>query len=58
MIEKCLVTVVTKYVCGKLVVQTVLLPVVAKVANLVCDYLVIDVNCGGCKGSNASLVNI
>ena len=46
MIERVLVTVVAKYVCGKLVVQRVLVAVVAKVANSV-----IDVRCGGCKVS-------
>ena len=32
---------VAKYVCVKLVVQRVLIAVVAKVANLICDYLIV-----------------
>ena len=35
-----MVTVAAKYVCGKLVVQRVFVAVVAKVANLICHYLV------------------
>ena len=50
-----MVTVVAKYVCGKLVVESVLLAVVANVANLISDYLVIDVGCGGCEGSKVSI---
>ena len=49
MIERVLVAVVAKYVCGKSVVQGVLLAVVAKVANFICDYLVTDVGCSGFK---------
>ena len=36
-----MVTTVAKYVCGKLVVQRVLVAVVANVANSICDYLTI-----------------
>ena len=36
------VAVAPKYVCGKLVVQRVLFALFAKVANLICDYLVIN----------------
>ena len=42
MIEKVLIAVVAKYACGKLVVQRFLVAVVAKVANEICDYLVIN----------------
>ena len=47
---------VAKYVCGKLVVESVLLAVVANVANLISDCLVIDVGCGGCKGCKVSIL--
>ena len=46
MIERVLVA---KYVCGKSVLQGVLLAVVAKVANLISDYLVIVLGRSGCK---------
>ena len=39
-IEGSLVAVVAKYVCGKSVVQRVLVAVVSKGVNLTCDYLV------------------
>ena len=48
--ERMLVAVVRRYVCGKsVVVQRVLLAVVAKVASLISDYLVIVLDCSGCK---------
>ena len=51
-----MVTVAAKYVCGKLVVQRVFVAVVAKVANLICHYLVTDVDCGGCKCCKVSIL--
>ena len=42
MIERVLIASVEKYVCGKLVVQRCLVAVVAKVANEICDYSVIN----------------
>ena len=49
--ERMLVAVVPRYVCGKsVVVQRVLLAVVAKVASLISDYLVIVLGCSGCNG--------
>ena len=54
-IERSLVAVVAKYVCGKSVVQRVLVAVVSKVVNLICDYLVRNRCCKGCKVSILTL---
>ena len=56
MIERVLIAMVAKYVCGKLVVQRLLVAVVAKVINEISDYLVIN-RCWlrSCKASKVRL---
>ena len=55
-IERVLIAVVAKYVCGKLVVQWLLVAVVATVTNEISDYSVIN-RCWlrVCKGSRVRL---
>ena len=53
-IERFMVAVVAKYACEKLVVQGCWLKLL-QVANLICDYSVIGVGCGGCNGCKVGI---